>query len=69
MISRKSLLYRHSGWLCGSFQGIPGVKSILIEQTDIIADTLREDDRLILEKGLTINSEEEFLNIREGLTK
>lgn len=51
------------------FQGIPGVKSILIEQTDIIADTLREDDRLILEKGLTINSEEEFLNIREGLTK
>ncbi|NLZ53637.1 MAG: hypothetical protein GX892_10920, partial [Thermoanaerobacteraceae bacterium] len=50
------------------FQGIPGIKSILIEQTDIIADTLREDDRLILEKGLTINDEQEFLKIREGLT-
>jgi hypothetical protein len=50
------------------FQGIPGMKSSLVERTDIIADTLREDDRLILEKGLTINSEQEFLKIREGLT-
>ena len=44
------------------------MKSSLVERTDIIADTLREDDRLILEKGLTINSEQEFLKIREGLT-
>jgi len=51
------------------FQGIPGIKSILVEQTDIIADTLREDDRLILEKGLTVNDEQEFLKIREGLAK
>jgi len=51
------------------FQGIPGIKSILIEQTDILADTLREDDRLILEKGLIIKDEQEFLKIREGLTK
>jgi len=50
------------------FQGIPGIQSTLVERTDIIADTLREDDRLILEKGLTINDEQEFLKIREGLT-
>jgi len=51
------------------FQGIPGIKSILVEQTDIIADTLREDDRLILEKGLIIKDQDEFLKIREGLAK
>ena len=51
------------------FQGIPGIKAILVEKTDIIADTLREDDRLILEKGLTIKDQEEFLKIREGLAK
>lgn len=50
------------------FQGIPGIKSTLIEQTDIIADTLREDDRAILERGLIIKNEQEFLKIREGLT-
>jgi hypothetical protein len=50
------------------FRGIPGIKSTLVERTDIIADTLREDDRLILEKGLIINGEQEFLKIREGLT-
>lgn len=50
------------------FQGIPGIESTLVERTDIIADTLREDDRLILEKGLVIYGEQEFLKIREGLT-
>jgi len=51
------------------FQGIPGIKSILLEQTDIIADTLRQDDRLILERGLVIKDRQEFLKIREGLAK
>ena len=51
------------------FQGIPGIKSLLIEQTDIIVDTLREDDRLILKEGLVIKDQEEFLKIREGLAK
>ena len=50
------------------FQGIPGFQSTLIEKTSIIVDTLREDDRLILEKGLIINDKQEFLKIREGLT-
>ncbi len=50
------------------FQGIPGVQSILIEQTDIIVDILREDDRSILEKGLVVSDKDEFLKIREGLT-
>ena len=50
------------------FQGIPGMQSTLVERTDIIADTLREDDRMVLEKGLIINNEQEFLKIREGLT-
>jgi len=58
----------HNGYVA-FFQGIPDIKSVLIEQTDIISDTLREDDRLILEKGLTVNDEQEFLKIREGLTK
>lgn len=50
------------------FQGRPDLPSKVIEQTDIIADVLREEDRAILEKGLIINSKEEFLKIREGLT-
>ena len=50
------------------FQGIPGMQSSLMEQTDILADILREDDRQILEKGLILNDKQEFLKIREGLT-
>ncbi|WP_422444059.1 BofC C-terminal domain-containing protein [Thermoanaerobacterium sp. DL9XJH110] len=50
------------------FQGIPGVASKVIEKTDILADTLREEDRNLLEKGLIITGREEFLKIREGLT-
>lgn len=51
------------------FQGMPGYESTLIEKTDIMAETLRADDRLILERGLLIKGSDEFLQIREGLTK
>jgi len=50
------------------FRGIPGVRSEIMEKTDILADTLREEDRVMLEKGIIIKSREEFLQIREGLT-
>jgi hypothetical protein len=50
------------------FQGIPGNKSKVIEKTDIIAGILRHEDRTILESGLIIEDEQEFLRIREGLT-
>lgn len=50
------------------FQGRPGFEGSLIEKTDIMADVLREDDRIILEKGLVIENKQEFLKIREGLT-
>lgn len=50
------------------FRGIPGVRSDIMEKTDILADTLREEDRVMLENGLIIKSREEFLQIREGLT-
>lgn len=50
------------------FQGIPGLQSTLIEKTGIMVDILRQDDRLILEKGLIINDKQDFLKIREGLT-
>lgn len=76
------ILKREESGICGNhyyigiqngyvalFQGVPGMQSTLVEQTDIMADILREDDRLILEKGLIIYDEQEFLKIREGLTK
>lgn len=50
------------------FQGRPDLPSRVIEQTDIIADVLRKEDRAMLEEGLIIESKEEFLKIREGLT-
>ncbi|MCR4430786.1 MAG: BofC C-terminal domain-containing protein [Tepidanaerobacteraceae bacterium] len=50
------------------FRGLPGVQSEVVEKTDILADTLREEDRTMLERGIIINSREEFLEIREGLT-
>lgn len=50
------------------FRGLPGIQSEVVERTDILVETLREEDRAMLEKGIIINSREEFLNIREGLT-
>ncbi|HHY03849.1 MAG TPA: hypothetical protein GX534_01500 [Thermoanaerobacterales bacterium] len=50
------------------FNGIPGEVSKAVETTDILADTLREEDRALLEKGLVITSKDEFLKIREGLS-
>lgn len=50
------------------FRGLPGERSEVVEKTEILADTLREEDRAMLEKGIIINSREEFLKIREGLT-
>lgn len=50
------------------FQGRPDLPSKAIEKTDILVDVLRLEDRKILEKGLIIDSEEEFLKIKEGLT-
>jgi len=50
------------------FRGLPGAQSEILEKTDILADTLREEDRAMLEKGIIIKSREEFLKIREGLT-
>jgi hypothetical protein len=50
------------------FQGIPGSESKVLEKTDIIAGILRYEDRILLESGLIIEDEQEFLRIREGLT-
>jgi hypothetical protein len=50
------------------FRGLPGAQSEVVEKTDILAEILREEDRAMLEKGIVINSREEFLKIREGLT-
>lgn len=50
------------------FQGIPELSEKIIEITDIMADTLREEDLRLLEKGMIISSQEEFLQIKEGLT-
>lgn len=49
------------------FRGIPGNESEVIEKTDIIAGILRYEDRILLESGLIIEDEQEFLRIREGL--
>lgn len=51
------------------FQGQPGERSNVLEKTDILADTLRKEDRELLQRGLIIENKEEFLNIREGLSK
>lgn len=50
------------------FQGKPGKVSKLLELTDIKAGILKEEDRRLLERGIVINSRDEFLKIREGLT-
>ncbi|MCG0275898.1 MAG: BofC C-terminal domain-containing protein [Thermosediminibacteraceae bacterium] len=50
------------------FQGEPGKSSKVLEITDIKAGILKEEDRRLLEKGIIINSKDEFLKIREGLT-
>jgi len=50
------------------FKGEPGLESTPVEMTDIIVDVLREDDRNLLEQGMIIESKEEFMKIREGLT-
>ncbi|MFO7152968.1 MAG: BofC C-terminal domain-containing protein [Bacillota bacterium] len=50
------------------FQGKPGKDSKLLELTDIKAGILKEEDRKLLEDGIVINSRDEFLKIREGLT-
>lgn len=50
------------------FRGIPGVRSEVVEKTEILAETLKEEDRTMLEKGIVINSIKEFQEIREGLT-
>lgn len=49
------------------FQGAPGINSTIVEQTEIVADKLRGEDRALLEKGLVIADKEEYLQIREGL--
>lgn len=50
------------------FQGKPGKDSKLLELTDIKAGILKEEDRKLLERSIVINSKDEFLKIREGLT-
>jgi len=50
------------------FQGIPGVSEKVIEMTDILADTLREEDLELLKNGLVIPNREKFLEIKEGLS-
>ncbi|TYP48700.1 BofC C-terminal domain-containing protein [Thermosediminibacter litoriperuensis] len=50
------------------FQGEPGKNSKVLEKTDIPAEILKEEDRRLLENGIIINSRDEFLKIREGLT-
>ena len=50
------------------FRGIPGVSENVIEITDILADTLREEDLETLKSGLVIQNREKFLEIREGLS-
>ncbi|NLC62730.1 MAG: hypothetical protein GX759_01415, partial [Thermoanaerobacterales bacterium] len=49
------------------FQGIPGNESLVLQKTDIMADILRYEDRVTLEKGVIIEDKREFLQIKEGL--
>lgn len=51
------------------FQGAPGLASTIVEQTEILVDKLPGEDRDMLEKGIIIESKEEYLQIREGLSK
>jgi len=51
------------------FQGKPGTPNAkIIEKTDVSVDSLRQTDKLLLEKGIEVYGKEQLEKVREGFT-
>lgn len=51
------------------FQGKPGTSNAkIIEKTDVSVDSLRQTDKLLLEKGIEVYGREQLKKVREGFT-